>query len=581
MKRLSPIEANTPIELSNNTFSMLFMDGDLRKVNVSGKEIIQRFYFAVRDKDWLNIPYLLKNFQKKETGSKTVYSYELLFCNDTVHFETLITITLDDGNLILEAKGKAYSTFLKNRIGFCIHLPASIKGTKCKVFHPDGTSFLFVFPELISPYQPFKNISSIEWAFSDGNTVLSFEGDIFEMEDQRNWTDASFKIYSTPLENPFPVEVEKGQLFHQKITLSISVITESKNRKIDVFDVSSDGKQENTGQTAKTLLWPSTGIACVNNLYAITSFREHSGKTPFSFLRIDFRFHNPEWEKKVIAGVSQAQSLNLKIYAILYFGNNFVAEAHHFVEWIKAFQGNLDFHSITLLSCETFVIRDESLQQLSRIMRDYFHHDVPIGSGTDANFAQINRNRPNPDYLDFISYSIQPQEHASDSLSVIENLQGQTDTVKTARSFSKEKDIHISALSIFRRFNANISFVASNDGLQKYPYMGTDFETGWFVGSLHQLISAGIGAVTCMCQFDKGSSLLTLFKYIAENPPEFFCCCGTSQPEQYSVLSWESGNKRHSVFANHTNSDLYVMHPFAEVTLNPYAIYYKDESLSD
>ena len=29
-------------------------------------------------------------------------------------------------------------------------------------------------------------------------------GDVFEMEDQRNWTDASFKTYCTPLRQPFP-----------------------------------------------------------------------------------------------------------------------------------------------------------------------------------------------------------------------------------------------------------------------------------------------------------------------------------------------------------------------------------------
>ena len=33
---------------------------------------------------------------------------------------------------------------------------------------------------------------------------VAFDGDIFEMEDQRNWTDASYKIYSTPLRLPFP-----------------------------------------------------------------------------------------------------------------------------------------------------------------------------------------------------------------------------------------------------------------------------------------------------------------------------------------------------------------------------------------
>ena len=559
---------------------MIFMDGDLRKVRFSESEIIQRFYFAVRDKDWLNIPYTLNNFEKIVTDSKTVYSYELVFRSDAVHFETFITITLDGKNLELEAKGKAFSSFLKNRIGFCVHLPASLKGTTCKVFYADGTSSLSVFPELISPHQPFKNISSIEWNFSNGHAALSFEGDIFEMEDQRNWTDASYKIYSTPLDIPFPVEVEKDQLFHQKICLSISSAVEEKNRDYATFGTTSAGKRKNAGQTGKTLPWPSMGIACINNnMSALASIQKLFGKTPFSFLRIDFRFHLPEWRSTVKDKILLARSLNLKIYAVLYFGNHFAAEAHQFIEWINGFHDKPDFHSITLLSCKDYILCDESLQQLSGILRSYFHNDVPIGSGTDANFAQINRNRPNPDHLDFIGYSIQPQEHASDPLSVIENLQGQADTVKTAQSFSGGKDIHISALSIFRRFNANIDYIASNDDLQEYPFMGTDFETGWFAGSLHHLIDAGVGAVTCICQLNEVFSNFTLFSYMANHIPELFYCCGSSSPEEYSVLSWKSEDKRHSVFVNHTNGNLHVVHPYAEVRLKPYAVYDMDELL--
>jgi len=37
------------------------------------------------------------------------------------------------------------------------------------------------------------------------------------MEDQRNWTDASFKTYSTPLSEPFPRLVRTGDLVEQSL----------------------------------------------------------------------------------------------------------------------------------------------------------------------------------------------------------------------------------------------------------------------------------------------------------------------------------------------------------------------------
>ena len=37
------------------------------------------------------------------------------------------------------------------------------------------------------------------------------EGDAFEMEDQRNWADASFKTYVRPLSKPRPYVIAKGR----------------------------------------------------------------------------------------------------------------------------------------------------------------------------------------------------------------------------------------------------------------------------------------------------------------------------------------------------------------------------------
>ena len=50
---------------------------------------------------------------------------------------------------------------------------------------------------------------------------LRFAGDLFEMEDQRNWTDGSFKIYGTPLSLPFPVEIRAGDRVRQRVTMSL------------------------------------------------------------------------------------------------------------------------------------------------------------------------------------------------------------------------------------------------------------------------------------------------------------------------------------------------------------------------
>src|SRR5215210_1152295 len=47
------------------------------------------------------------------------------------------------------------------------------------------------------------------------------EGDVFEMEDQRNWMDASYKTYVRPLALPWPYTIPKGERSSQSVTLTL------------------------------------------------------------------------------------------------------------------------------------------------------------------------------------------------------------------------------------------------------------------------------------------------------------------------------------------------------------------------
>src|SRR5690606_17756299 len=124
----------------------------------------------------------------------------------------------DTGELSFKLAGIALETTLKNRVGFCIHHPIrETIGQPVEITQPDSSTYHGQFPEHIAPHDPFRNIASMRWRCAKNWYRLHFEGDIFETEDQRNWTDASFKTYCTPLDKPFPVMLEKGQEIIQSI----------------------------------------------------------------------------------------------------------------------------------------------------------------------------------------------------------------------------------------------------------------------------------------------------------------------------------------------------------------------------
>jgi hypothetical protein len=73
-----------------------------------------------------------------------------------------------------------------------------------------------VWIPLVGPYHDLAmDLGGGRWA------RFRFSGDLFEMEDQRNWTDASFKTYSTPLSLGYPHHAGVGRRFEQRVVVSV------------------------------------------------------------------------------------------------------------------------------------------------------------------------------------------------------------------------------------------------------------------------------------------------------------------------------------------------------------------------
>jgi hypothetical protein len=112
---------------------------------------------------------------------------------------------------------------LRNRIGICVLHPATeCAGKPLTIEHDDGAVEQGAFPKEIAPHQPFKEIRGLSYEVHAGiRAEVRFEGEIFEMEDQRNWSDASFKTYCTPLRIPIPQQVKPGDKVHHVCTVTL------------------------------------------------------------------------------------------------------------------------------------------------------------------------------------------------------------------------------------------------------------------------------------------------------------------------------------------------------------------------
>ena len=113
----------------------------------------------------------------------------------------------------MPCRRRAAEDFQTCRTGFVIlHPLKGFVGKKVTVEHADGTIEKSVIPEEIVPDQPFLLVRAMTHSPLRGVTAeLRMEGDTWEAEDHRNWTDASFKTYSRPLSLPYPYSSPRGR----------------------------------------------------------------------------------------------------------------------------------------------------------------------------------------------------------------------------------------------------------------------------------------------------------------------------------------------------------------------------------
>jgi len=75
------------------------------------------------------------------------------------------------------------------------------------------------FPQLVDPEQCFFDLCALSHEVVPGvRATCRMEGDAWEMEDHRNWLDASFKTYVRPLALPHPYALKAGSRITQTVT---------------------------------------------------------------------------------------------------------------------------------------------------------------------------------------------------------------------------------------------------------------------------------------------------------------------------------------------------------------------------
>jgi hypothetical protein len=483
------------------------LDGaDLRHVTVGGIELVQRVYVAVRDAPWNTIPAGFSDWLLDLGEDRFRVSFRASHRHEDIRFDWAGVIEgTPDGVITYEMDGVCLGTFRYSKIGFNVH--HALDGAVGRPFRArtEAGELRGRLPVEIDPQRivggtlsgMFAPYSELAIEVVDGlEAVVALEGDLLELQDHRNWTDANFKSYGTPLALGFPFDSQDGQRIRQALTIGYSGATPPPQGRTDpVIEVGA----------AVAARLPSIGLGSASHGEALSD-RETAllAELRHAHLRIDLRLADEGHEAVLERAAAEARALGTALELAVHTN---ASQTRALAELAQRLAGILaGGPSVTRVlvypaadGFSAFVSTTPAdLVVLVRSHLEPALGDIVFAGGTDQSFADINRDRPTDPALTGLCFSISPTVHAADDWSIVENLVGQSEVVRMARTFGGDRSIHVSPVTIATRFGPYPAGPAGPDDLPPAVDVRQASLLGaaWTVGALAELAAARADSVT-------------------------------------------------------------------------------------
>jgi D-apionolactonase len=486
----------------------VMLDGiDLRYARIGGTELLRRVYTAVRDTGWGTVPPVVSNLRVEQDDAGFRVEFDCRHTQESLDFSWHgMIVGHESGRLEYVFDGRAERDVAYNRIGICLHHPwRETAGARFMARTSEG-ELEGVFPDLIGQqlfldgtfnalFPAFDRLQ-VELA-GGGALVLEFEGDRWETEDHRNWTDANFKTYSTPLALGPPAPLRAGETLRQRVVMT----------PVDVHgaDASPGSLRLSVGEPTGTT-FPSIGLGADRDRRRPD---EHEAAALAALaprhLRVDLRLDRDDWRTTLASAQETAGRIGAALELALMLRDERVQSLGAVAEALGS-GPDVERVLVTVAKAGPTVPEQTTPAALVDRVRRTLESAVPRASfvgGTEMYFGELNRQRPDPAAWDGVCYSITPQIHAFADVDLVENLDAQAETVRGARVIGGDRPVVVSPITLAPRTN----FYAADPDAQPATPPGelppsvdvrqsSLFGAAWTVGSLKYVAEAGATGVT-------------------------------------------------------------------------------------
>jgi hypothetical protein len=481
-------------------------NGALRWIKVGEAEAVRSIAFVVRDRNWSTpVPEIAK-IKIDETGGGFQVTLDAVChtIDGDLGFHVTYTGT-PDGTIRCTGTAKTEREFRTCRTGFVIlHPLTGVVGKRMKVEHVDGTTEEADIPEQIVADQPFFLVRAMSHAPLPGVTAtIRMEGDSWETEDHRNWTDASFKTYCRPLSLPWPYSIPAGGEVNHTITLSFAGKLPAAPAK--------DGGPVTVKLGAEHGKMPRIGLSVLPEdaaaAKAAVPLVRQAGVQHLN-CRIDLRA--ADWQKLVPAYRDLAQQSGCEAVIEVIIPGTAPPEAELKPLADALAQARLKPAVIMVTPAADLVSYPPSIPYPDGVpdwdavaagAKRAFPNQR-IGSGMLSNFTELNRKRPKVGVFDYITHATSALVHAADDRSVMETLESIGHIIRATKAMIGNTPYRIGPSHIGNSFNPYGANYTENPDNQRVTMARVEprhrglFGAAWHLGYLSQAAKGGVEAAT-------------------------------------------------------------------------------------
>lgn len=411
-------------------------DGDLTNIRYADLPILDRLYVRIRASDWATEPMRSHLVVAEQSYRSFLLISHLRWGGNQPWATGTLSVRGSETALSACVEIVFHAPVRTQRAGLNLHHPLSSTigrpfrwgsgdlshtGRFPRAIHPqywDGTRYL----PMIGPFDQLSVQADIQ-----NELVFTFRGDQFETEDQRNWTDASFKTYGPPVAGSRPQPREAASRVEQHVHVQILGRSRPPRRKR-----SSPAAITIGGEPAPPIPPIGATAASLRRDLSLADAIDHVRAEAWCDDR------GTTGSPRRMAAMLHEHGIALEL--ALRIGH---ADPSQITAALRTATG-IPLRGVVALGPAT----EPTPNEVTAMVRACAEGSVRVAAGTAGHFSEVNRARDSVRDADLVVWSTNPQVHACDDVTVMAGAAMVGQTVASATRIWPAKGAAVSPIRL-------------------------------------------------------------------------------------------------------------------------------------